>query len=81
MKFLAAKFLALLRFLRLAHSEENDVPSSRRLVFSGALGMSALYAAIDVMVHKGLRQESLDVIHTIIYATAGYVGITRIADK
>jgi hypothetical protein len=66
-------------FLREAHSEENGLASSRRLQMSAVVSAAILFVAYDVVAHRGLRAESIDLTKFIAALVGAYVGITRIA--
>ena len=68
-------------FIRAAHLEENGAPSSRRVQVSAAIGVALLIIIFDVVAHRGLRTESIDLTKFVIEMVLLYVGVTRVANR
>lgn len=67
-------------FIKAAHCEQDGLPSSRRIIFSVVIVAALFFVAADLVIHFGFRAESIDVLKTVIYAAAAFVGVSRLAE-
>lgn len=80
-EFISSNLDKIPAFLRAMHCEENGTPSSRRMQMTAVVSSGLSYIGYDVILHGGLRSESIELSKFLAALVGAYVGITRIAEK
>lgn len=62
-------------------SEKDGTPSTKRVLFCGAVFSSIAYCAVHVIAHRGLDAILVDLAKAILIATAPTYAIGRFAEN
>jgi hypothetical protein len=68
----------MISWISRAFSEENGSPSSKRLFFGAAIFATIGYISYDIVQHRGLTAQSIELTTTLLYVTGAAYGVTRI---
>ena len=68
-------------WLNKAFSEADGLPSSRRILFALVVVFSLGVVVASLVIQKGIQEEAKSIIETLIWATAGCLGVGKFAEK